>query len=382
MGPKVGQAFETRGVPCPTKDRKTGKPTWNKDALIALSEHENPYVAQLATAIREVRRARKFRTTYIEPMLWAVDNGDGAMHCSIRNNGTVTSRQSAQKTDSAGPLQQLPKRDPRVRAAVRAKRGHVLVTADFKQGEPFVMAALSGDLAYLSDLERGDINSVIATMAYGDAYNPAEGKSPGTLSERMRQNAKAGWLACCYGAAAATLAWTLSVGMPPELRFTVERATEVLRLWHATYPRFWAYADELNQQAVLELDSGHRVPLWDRVGVREDGSLYDRGRPSRLGLNAKTQGTQADLLKVAMHRLLHWGWLWSFRFALHDELVLEVPEPMAEFARALLEAAMTITYRGVTIRCEAVIEGRTWLPQPREFDAIDLPDLDEEDAIA
>jgi DNA polymerase I-like protein with 3'-5' exonuclease and polymerase domains len=124
------------------------------------------------------------------------------------------------------------------------------------------------------------------------------------------------------------------------------------------------------------------VPLWDRVGVREDGSLYDRGRPSRLGLNAKTQGTQADLLKVAMHRLLHWGWLWSFRFALHDELVLEVPEPMAEFARALLEAAMTITYRGVTIRCEAVIEGRTWLPQPREFDAIDLPDLDEEDAIA
>lgn len=382
MGPKVGQAFESRGVPCPTKDRRTGKPTWNKDALIALSEHANPYVSQLATAIREVRRARKFRTTYIEPMLWAVDNGDGAMHCSIRNNGTVTTRQSAQKTPSSGPLHQLPKRDPRVRAAVRAKRGHVLVTADFRQGEPFVMAALSGDLGYLSDLERGDINSVIATMAYGDAYNPAEGKVAGTLSHQMRQNGKAGWLSCCYGAAAATLAWTLSVGMPLELRFTVERATEVLRLWHATYPKFWAYADELNQQTVLELDSGHRVPLWDRVGVREDGSIYDRGRPSRLGLNAKTQGTQADLLKVAMHRLNFWGWLWAFRFALHDELVLEVPEPMAEFARAMLEAAMTITYRGVTIRCEAVIEGKTWLPQPREFNAVDLPDLDEEDAIA
>lgn len=380
MGPKVGKAFEDRGVPCPAKDRKTGKPTWNRDALIALSEHENPYVAQLAIAIREVRKARKFRTTYIEPMLWAVDNGDGAMHCSVRNNGTVTTRQSAQKTDSSGPLHQLPKKDPRVRAAVRAKRGHVLVTADFRQGEPFVMAALSGDLGYLSDLERGDINSVIARMAYGDAYIESEGKTAGTLSYQMRQNGKAGWLACCYGAAPATLAWTLSVNMPPEFRFTTERAAGVLRIWHATYPKFWAYAEELNREVVLTLDSGHRVPLWDRVGVREDGSLYDKGRPSRLGLNAKTQGTQADLLKVALHRLSHWGWTWAFRFALHDETVLEVPEPMAEFARQVLEAAMTITYRGVTVRCEAVIEGRTWMPQPREFDAVDLPDLDEENA--
>ncbi|HSL52009.1 MAG TPA: DNA polymerase [Candidatus Deferrimicrobiaceae bacterium] len=382
MGPSVGRAFESRGVPCPSKDRRTGKPTWNKDALIALSEHENPYVAQLATAIREVRKARKFRTTYIEPMLWAVDNGDGAMHCSVRAIGTVTTRMSAQKTDSAGPLQQLPKKDPRVRAAVCAKRGHVLVTADFRQGEPFVMAALSGDLGYLADLERGDINSTIAAMAYGDAYVAAEGKTSGALSYLMRQNGKAGWLACCYGAGAPTLAWTLSVNMPPEFRFTAERASEVLRTWHATYPRFWSYADELNREGVLTLDSGHRVPLWDRVGVREDGTLYDRGRPSRLGLNAKTQGTQADLLKVAMHRLLHWGWLWAFRFALHDELVLEVPEPMAEFARAVLERAMTIVYRGVTIRCEAVIEGKTWLPQPREFNAVDLPDFDDEENVS
>ena len=378
MGPSVGRAFEERGIPCPTKDRKSGKPTWNKDALVALSEHDIPGVRALATAIREVRKARKFRTTYIEPMLWAVDNGDGAMHCSIRNNGAVTTRMSAQKTDSAGPMHQLPKKDPRVRAAVRAKRGHVLVTADFKQGEPFDMAALSGDRAYLADLERGDINSTIAGMAYGEAYVRSEGQIAGTLSYLMRQNAKAGWLACCYGAGAATLAWTLSLNMPPELRFTTERAGGVLVTWHATYPRFWAYSDELNSQQVLTLDSGHRVPLWDRVAVREDGSLYDRGRPSRLGLNAMTQGTQADLLKVAEHRLLHWGWLWAFRFALHDELVIEVPEPMAEAARAMLERAMTITYRGVTVRCSAVVEGRTWLPQPREFDAIDLPEPDDD----
>jgi hypothetical protein len=41
---------------------------------------------------------------------------------------------------------------------------------------------------------------------------------------------------------------------------------------------------------------------------------------------------------------------------------------------------MTITYRGVTIRCDAVIEGTRWMEQPTEFSAVGLPDeFDEED---
>jgi hypothetical protein len=82
-----------------------------------------------------------------------------------------------------------------------------------------------------------------------------------------------------------------------------------------------------------------------------------------------------------MHRLNAWGWAWAFRFALHDELMLEVPEWMAEDARQALEAAMTIEYRGVTVPCDAVIEGRTWLPQLEEFDA-DMSILDELEEVA
>lgn len=393
MGPAVGHAFKSRGIDSPVikEERQDDgsvvrKESWDKDALKALAEHENAKVRELASTISTTRRARKFKSAYVDPMVSACALGDGAMHASVRAIGTVTTRMSAQKTPSAGPVQQLPKKDPRVRAAVRSRRGWVLVTADFEQGEPFTMAALTGDPDYLRDLTeplpelgKPDINSRIAKLVYGELYDPRQGKTPGTVHYHMRQNPKAGWLLCCYGGGAAKLEWTLKQNLPAELLAQLSiNGEEMLARWHGAYPVFWAAADEYNQFAVLDLDSGHKVPLWDRFGVSHDGTLFLRNRPSRKGLNGKTQGTQADLLKLAMHRLNHWGWAWAFRFALHDELMLEVPLWMAEAACLALEAAMTITYRGVTLRCDAVIEGTHWMERPTEFSADGLPD-DEED---
>lgn len=376
QGVKVGEAFTRMGVaPVKMKKNDSGEmvPTWDKEAMMLLAQDHRSTVVELAQAVSAARRATKFRTTYVEPMLRAVDFGDGAMHCSVRAIGTVTTRMSAQKTESAGPLQQLPKKDPRVRAAVASRRGCVLVSADFAQGEPFTMAALSGDEVYLRDLMAGDINSTIASMIYGNAYDPRFGKTAGTPHYLMRQCAKAGWLALCYGAGAQKFADTL--GIPLE-----DGAAARARL-KSRYVKLWAFADTMNHQAVIQLDSGHRVPLWDRFGVTADGELFVGEKPSRLGLNAATQSAQSDLLRIAMHRLNDWGWSWALRFALHDELLLEVPEWMAEQARQVLERAMTVTYRGVTVHCEATIEGRTWMPQPEEFDLSAIPDLDEEESV-
>jgi len=397
-GPAVGAAFKSRGVDSPVRKRNGAGvevESWDKNAMAELMQYNNPEwpehasekVREFARTISSTRRAGKFKAAYVDPMVRAVTLGDGAMHPSTRAIGTVTTRMSAQKTESAGPVQQLPKKDTRVRATVRARRGHVIVTADFEQGEPFTMWALSGDEDYGRDLQmpvpglgKPDINSRIATLVYGAAYDPRQGKSAGTVHYLMRQNAKSGWLAACYGCQAPKLGETLSMNMPPEFAHLDGRS--ILDTWRTTYPRFWAYADECNQQPFARLDSGHVVPLWDRYGVSQDDTVWlKRDRPSRKGLNAYTQGSQADLLKLAMHRLNHWGWTWAFRFALHDELMLEVPEWMAEHARSVLEAAMTITYRGVTLRCDAVIEGRTWMPQPKEFhpELSDLDELEDED---
>lgn len=377
QGPSVGNAFRAMGVTSPKI--KDGTESWDRDALAEIAEWNGHPAAQLARDITAVRKATKFSSAYIAPMLRALDAGDGAMHGSIRAIGTVTTRMSAQGTESAGALQQLPKKDPRVRAAVRARRGHVLVSADFAQGEPFTMAALSGDEVYLADLMSGDINSTIAATIYGAVYNSAQGKIAGTLHYLMRQNAKAAWLALCYSAGAAKFTETLNKYLPPEYHLTPAQGAAARQALRARYVKLWALSDAMNQLSVIHLDSGHRVPLWDRVFVDQaTGELIVGDRPSRLGLNAATQGTQADLLNVAMHRLNAWGWSWAFRFPLHDEILLEVPEWMAEQACSALEAAMTVTYRGVTLHCEATIEGRTWLPQPEQFTLADLPEEGDE----
>lgn len=388
QGPSVGNAFAGLGVQSPKIDRD-GKQSWDKEALKALLDkaeaifHDPQYAVvgvpevvwkarNLAEAVSAVRKAGKTRSNWVAPMLWTIDHADGAMHSSARAIGTVTTRMTYQKSATAGPLHSAPKHDTWIRAAVRAERGCVIVSADFSQAEPFVMAALSGDPDYLRDLLAGDINSTLATMVYGGAYHVADGKTPGTPDYKMRQACKFAWLTWCYGA---------TEGKVDSLLGT---HTGVVAKWRARYPVFAAYQEELNQQSVIELDSGHRVPLWDRFWVDDSGALQLRtdynGRPksSRLGLNAKTQGTQADILKLSMHRLNRWGWDWALRFFMHDELVACVPEWMADAFLKVLEEAMTVTYRGVTIRCEATIEGRTWQPQPKEFSVSDLPEVDDE----
>src|SRR5688500_7070593 len=133
MGPAVGHAFKSRGIDSPVikEERQDDgsivrKESWDKDALKALAQHENAKVRTLAETVSTTRRATKFKAAYVDPMVRACAEGDGAMHASVRAVGTVTTRMSAQKTPSAGPVQQLPKKDSRVRAAVRSRRGWVL----------------------------------------------------------------------------------------------------------------------------------------------------------------------------------------------------------------------------------------------------------------
>lgn len=397
QGPAVGAAFAALGVRSPKVDQDTGKERWDREALAALVERGREFLAarpgpistdqerraaqavRLAEAVLAARRANKYRSTWVAPMLWACEHADGASHPSVRAVGTVTTRMSCHATPTAGPLHSAPKREEtRLRACYRAPRGWLYVSADLRQGEPYVMAALSGDPDYLAHLEAGDINGRLAAELYGGAYDPAQGKVGGTASYQMRQACKFAWLAACYGAGPGKVDALL--GLP---------GSGVLDRWRAAYPRFWSYADECNRLGAVRLDSGHVIPLWDRWWVDDDGELRPRtdrdGQPvnSRLGLNAATQGTQSDVLRVAMHRHRHDGWAWALRFFLHDELLGMVPAPLAEPYRDYLERAMTVRYRGVTISAEAEVCGPTWEPQEvGAVGAADLAALDEDNEEA
>jgi hypothetical protein len=86
----------------------------------------------------------------------------------------------------------------------------------------------------------------------------------------------------------------------------------------------------MNNQRAVVLDNGWVVPLWDRYDVMGDGSVrFNGSKPSRLGLNAATQGNQKVILSIAHDRVIDWGWSWALLILVHDEIVCCVPESMA-----------------------------------------------------
>jgi DNA polymerase I len=357
MGAAVGQAFESLGVVSPKVTGK-GAPSWDKSVLLELA-NEQGVVGDLAKTVVTVRKAGKFRATYVAPMLDSLE-GDGRVHCSFRACGTITSRNSAMRP----PVQQLPKKDTRVRAAIRAADGYVLVGCDLSQGEPRTMAALSGDRNLLADILAGDLNSAIAVAAFGDAYDQAQGQDAGTIHYLMRNGSKAGFLAWCYGAGDNKVADTIGIDR--------SRGPEVTAGWRARYPDLARYQALVNAGRHVVLENGWVAPLWDRVFMTEDGQIRDKGKPSRKGLNYATQGNQRQLLAAAVHKLVAWGWGWALAMLVHDEILLEVPAWMAQQAKAALERAMTSVFHGVPIECHADVLGTTWAKQPGEFDLREL----------
>lgn len=368
MGGSVGAAFERMHVQSPKMTRaKEPKASWDKHVLADLAKWDGP-VGALAKTIIEVRRASKFRSTYVKPMLDALTR-DGWMRCSMRAVGTITSRQSAMRP----PIQQLPKKDTRVRAAIRAPEGWVLVACDLSQGEPRTMAALSDDLNLLADILSGDLNSAVAAAVYGAQFDPTQAKVTGSPAYLMRQGAKAAFLAWCYGAQDPKLAETLAKDQAPGVAPTTAAPSVE---WARRYPDLARYRNDMNSGRYVVLENGWVAPLWDRAFHKDDGTIGGQiswgYRHSRKGLNYATQGNQRQLLARAVHDLVAAGWSWALSMLVHDEILLCVPAWMAQAAKAALEAAMTMTFHGVPIECEATICGRTWTEQPEEFDMREL----------
>jgi DNA polymerase-1 len=367
MGGSVGAAFERMGVASPKVSRKTGAPSWDKHVLAELAKWSGE-VGELASTIIAVRKAGKFRMTYVKPMLDALTR-DGWMRCSMRAVGTITSRQSA----SRPPIQQLPKKDTRVRAAICAPPGWVLVSCDLSQGEPRTMAGLSGDRNLLADILSGDLNSAVAVAVYGGQFDAAAAKHTGTPSYLMRQGAKAAFLAWCYGATDPKLAETLAKDQAPGVAPITSAPSAA---WSARYPDLARYRNDQNAQRYVVLENGWVAPLWDRAFHVDDGTPAGRiswgYRHSRKGLNYSTQGNQRQLLARAVHEVVRMGWGWALSMLVHDEILLCVPEWMAEQAAADLRTAMTMDFHGVPIEAEATICGRTWTDQPEEFDMREL----------
>ena len=366
MGQSIGKAFTAIGQPH-VRETKEGAPSWDKWALQEIMESShNVRAVELAEHITACRRATKFKETYVQPMLDSLDR-DCRIHPQFRSIGAITHRNSA----SDPPVQQLPKNDKRVRAALGGRPGWLFVSCDLEQGEPRTMAGLSGDPRYVAAIHSGDVNNAIALDTFGAAFNPAEGKTPGTPSYLMRQMGKVGFLSVCYGVGVKKLAASFKI--------TPERAAKFRADQHENYPHMFGRADKMNANEYVILPSGRKVVLWDRKIVLPDGRVITGAKPSRKGLNYETQAAQADWVKAAWLQLRE-KWNWALAILMHDEIVLYVPEAFADDACRDLQATMSGPIgHGVEMLATPEINGITWAPQPSDFDPAEMSIVDEDE---
>jgi DNA polymerase-1 len=340
---QIGEIFFGRLQLPVIRKTPSGAPSTDEDVLEKLAL-DYP----LPKTLLEYRSVSKLKSTYTDKLPRMVNPKTGRVHTTYGQTTAVTGRLASNDPN----LQNIPVRTSegrRIREAFIAPPQHAIVSADYSQIELRIMAHLSEDQGLLEAFARGeDIHRATAAEIFG--------RSPREVGAEERRYAKTINFGLIYGMSAFGLAQQLGL----------ERATAQAYIdsYFARYPGVQRYMATTRQtareQGCVETVFGRRLWLPE---IRSSNQARRAGA-ERAAINAPMQGTAADLIKLAMIAVQ--DWLDRERLAaklvmqVHDELVLEVPEPELGRVRAELPGLMT----GVaTLRVPLVVDigvGRNW----------------------
>jgi DNA polymerase-1 len=340
---QIGEIFFERLKLPVVKKTPSGAPSTDEDVLEKLAL-DYP----LPKTLLEYRSVSKLKSTYTDKLPRMVNAKTGRVHTNYGQVTAVTGRLASNDPN----LQNIPVRTPegrRIREAFIAPSRHAIVSADYSQIELRIMAHLSEDQGLLEAFARGeDIHRATAAEIFG--------RGPREVTSEERRYAKTINFGLIYGMSAFGLAQQLGL----------ERATAQAYIdsYFARYPGVQRYMATTRQaareQGYVETVFGRR--LW--LPEIRNSNQARRAGAERAAINAPMQGTAADLIKLAMIAVQ--GWLDRERLGaklimqVHDELVLEAPEPELGRVKQALPELMT----GVaTLRVPLVVDigvGRNW----------------------
>ena len=324
------------------KKTKTGWST-NADVLEKLR-----YEAPIVGAVLEYRQYAKLKSTYAEGLLKAMDP-DGRIRTRFQMTVTATGRLSSTEPN----LQNIPTRTDlgsEIRRMFIPAEGCVLVDADYSQIELRLLAHISGDEAMQAAFTTGaDIHTATAAQVFHVA--------PGDVTHEMRRRAKAVNFGIVYGISAFSLSQDIGV--------TVAEAKAYMEAYFATFPGVRKYMDDVVAKAK---EQGYVETLFHRrreLPEIRSSNFNMRSFGERVALNMPIQGTAADIMKLAMvaveKRLKKELPEAKLVLQVHDELIVECPEPQAAAAAKLLEEEMEqVAHLSVPLTAEAHW-GRDWL---------------------
>lgn len=300
--------FDNLGLPSPGRTRKTKKYKTGADVLEHLAQQGHRVPAK----VLHYRELTKLKSTYVDalPNLVAAD---GRLHTRYHQAVAATGRLSSHDPN----LQNIPIRTDigrQVRRAFRARDGYLLLVADYSQIELRVLAHISGDEA-LVDIFRhgGDIHRSTAATVFGVA--------PALVTDEQRRASKTINFGIIYGMSAFGLARALGIARGEAQAF--------IDAYFERFPGVRAYTEQTlaSAEETLQVET-----LYGRVRYIPDIRSRNRAvreNARRMAVNARIQGTAADLLKLAMiavdRRLRAELEAARLLLTVHDELVLEAP---------------------------------------------------------
>lgn len=303
-------------------------------------DENRPELSGLFTLVQEYRKWGKIKSTYIDGYLKYLNPVTGCIHPELFALSTDTGRMNCRNPNA----QNMPRKtnDPiGVRNFIKAPEGCLILSLDFSQIELRVGAFYCRDERMLDTYRKnGDIHAATTSVIFGVSYEEAQDKHSDNYKEH-RTIAKNVNFGTFYGLFPRGLQKTLKFKAGVEK--SVSECEEILFNLKHGYKGLTAWQEETKADAArrmyYETWLGRRRYL---PGITSD-NWGQKSFVERCALNTPIQGTAADILKLAITRILaglpEREWLKPI-LQIHDELTFIIPEDRLKEAVAFIRACM------------------------------------------
>ena len=326
------------------KKTKTGQYVTSEEVLQSL-ESKSPIVRN----ILNYRGMKKLLSTYIDALPKLINPRTGHIHTSFNQALTATGRLSSSDPN----LQNIPVRTDdgkEIRKCFIPEDGCLFFSADYSQIELRIMAHLSEDENMMEAFREGhDIHRATAAKIWHVDIDK--------VTDAQRKKAKQANFGIIYG--------ITTYGLAQRMDIPNSEAKELIEGYFRTFPKVKAYMEHAKEEARAK---GYAETLFHRRRYLADINSRNatvRGFAERNAINAPIQGTEADIIKVAMVRI--WerfkkeGIRSKMILQVHDELNFSVfPEEREQVESIVIEEMQNAYPLNVPLIADAGW-GKNWL---------------------
>jgi DNA polymerase-1 len=358
--------FEDMGIS--TKGIKKGKTAYST----AAGELDKiRWVHPIVNLITQYREYTKLKSTYVDALPKLVDENS-----RIHTTFNLTIAQTGRLSSTEPNLQNIPVRTEigkKIREAFVVEEGNVLISADYSQFELRLAAALAGDEELIELFNLGvDIHTETAAQVYDI--------KPHEVTPDHRRHAKIINFGILYGMSSHGL--SVATGM------NEIEAKEFLAKYKDLRKPIFNYTQSLiekaNKDGYVETLFGRRRPMPD---IKSSNYMV-RSSAERAAMNMPIQGTEADLMKMAMvevDKKLHERFGRHPRLdressnnadeipsqaeddtprqllQIHDSIMIECSEEQADAVAKMCQETMEKIYPKLPVKLKVDVKiGKTW----------------------